>query len=210
MPGPGNANVHSLDALRDVRLALMSFGERTGTALSELRSKIDRTLAWLEQDRPLYWREQEREAYDGVSSTRIAYETCRMRTVGGRHSECIEEKIAHQRAKIRLQFCQHKCEVVRRWTAEAGQQSDEYRGRSGPLHRCLEEEVPNLIAALGRMIESLEAYADIRSESKETAVSLGDVEGKDAAEEGRSAAKLATDESPSIAEGQTDSSHHKV
>lgn len=178
MPGSGSANVRSLDALRDVRLSLIAFGERTGTALSELRSKIDRTLAWLQQDRPLYWREQERKAYDGVASTRIAYETCRMRTVGGRHSECIEEKIAHQRAKLRLEFCKQKCEVVRRWTAEASQQSDEYRGRSGPLQRCLEEEVPNLIAALGRMIESIEAYADVRSDNQTEAVSIGASEDK--------------------------------
>jgi hypothetical protein len=176
MPGPGSANVQSLDALRDVRLALMAYGERTEAALADLRTKIDRTLAWLEQDRPMYWREQERKAYDSVASTRIAYETCRMRTVGGRHSECIEEKIAHQRAKMRLEFCQRKMEVVRRWTAEARQQADEYRGRSGPLHRCLEDEIPNLVAALGRMIESLEAYADIRSDHGEQSVSLGSTE----------------------------------
>ncbi len=172
MAGSGSANVRSLDALRDVRLSLISFGERTDTALTELRSKIDRTLAWLQQDRPLYWREQERKAYDNVASTRIAYETCRMRTVGGRHSECIEEKIAHQRAKMRLEFCKQKCELVRRWIAEAGQQSDEYRGRSAPLQRSLEEEVPNLIAMLGRMIETIEAYADIRSENQFELIAL--------------------------------------
>lgn len=176
MPGPGSANVQSLDALRDVRLALMAYGERTEAALADLRTKIDRTLAWLEQDRPMYWREQERRAYDSVASTRVAYETCRMRTVGGRHSECIEEKIAHQRAKMRLEFCQRKMEVVRRWTAEARQQADEYRGRSGPLHRCLEDDVPNLVAALGRMIESLEAYADIRSDRDGPEISLGSAE----------------------------------
>src|SRR5579871_1129836 len=105
MPGPGSANVQSIDAVRDVRLALMSFHERTNSALDELRTKIDRTMAWLEQDRPLYWRDQERRAYDRVATTRIAYETCKMKTVGGRHPECIEEKVAHQRAKERLELC---------------------------------------------------------------------------------------------------------
>ncbi|MBS0206210.1 MAG: hypothetical protein JSS49_25220 [Planctomycetes bacterium] len=174
MPGPGNANVHSLDALRDVRLALLAFGERGSTALGELRSKIDRTMAWLEEDRPMYWRDQERRAYDGVASTRIAYETCRMRTVGGRHSECIEEKVAFQRAKMRLEYCQQKIEVVRRWTAEARRQVDEYRGRSGPMQRWIDDELPNVVAMVGRMIDALEAYADIRSGSDdEESVSLG-------------------------------------
>ena len=60
----GQANVQSLDALRDLRLSLITFGERVENALGELRSKIDRTMAWLQQDRPMYWREQERRAYD--------------------------------------------------------------------------------------------------------------------------------------------------
>ena len=174
MSGPGNANVQSLDALRDMRLSLIAFAERAASALGELRSKIDRTMAWLQQDRPMYWREQERRAYDGVASTRIAYETCRMRTVGGRHSECIEEKIAFAKAKVRLEFCKHKIEVVQQWTIKAAGQVDEYRGRSGLLQRRVDEEIPNVVAMLSRMIDALEAYAEIRSaDSETTPVSLG-------------------------------------
>lgn len=173
MPGPGNANVRSLDALRDLRIGLISFRERTVSALGELRSKIDRTLAWIEQDRPMYWREQERRAYDAVATTRVAYETCRMRTVGGRHPECIEEKVAHQRAKARLEFCKQKMEVVKRWMVEAGRHADEYRGRVGPLLRSTEEEIPNVIAMLARMIEAIEAYADIHVSSSSGDISLG-------------------------------------
>lgn len=176
MSGPGNANVQSVDALRDVRLALIAFGERTSSAMGELRSKIDRTMAWLEQDRPLYWREQERRAYDNVATTRIAYETCRLRTVGGRHSECIEEKIAHQRAKARLEYCKQKIEVVRRWNVEAGRQVDEYRGRAAPLQRRVDEELPNVVAMLSRMIVALEAYADIGPATTDPAISLDSAE----------------------------------
>ena len=161
MPAPGHANVQSLDALRDVRLALILFQERATSALGGLRTKIDRTRAWLEQDRPLYWRDQERRAYDGVASARVAYNTCRLRTVGGRHSECIEEKVAMQRAKARLEFCQQKVDIVRRVNVETGQQADDYRGRSGPLQRLLDEDIPNVLAMLSRMIVAIEAYAAI-------------------------------------------------
>jgi hypothetical protein len=174
MPGPTNANVQSISAVSDVRVAVLSFVERVNSALDDLRSKIDRTMAWLEQDRPLYWREQERRAYDRVASTRVAYETCRMRTVGGRHSECIEEKIAHQRAKERLEFCKDKMELVRKWCAEASRQVDEYRGRTSPLKSMLDEDTPNLVAKLSRMIEALEAYAGLgMSTPTEVSVSLG-------------------------------------
>ena len=161
MPAPGNANVQSLDALRDVRLALILFQERAVSALGSLRTKIDRTRGWLEQDRPLYWRDQERKAYDSVASTRVAFDLCRLRTVGGRHPECIEEKVAFQRAKARLEFCQHKVEVVRRVAVEVGQQSDDYRGRTGLLQRLLDEDIPNVLAMLSRMIGAIEAYAAV-------------------------------------------------
>ena len=161
MTSPGNANVQSLDALRDVRLALILFQERAVSAMGSLRTKIDRTRAWLEQDRPLYWRDQERKAYDGVASARVAYNTCRLRTVGGRHSECIEEKVAMQRAKARLEVCQQKVDIVRRVNVETGQQADDYRGRSGPLQRLLDEDIPNVLARLSRMIDAIEAYAAI-------------------------------------------------
>ena len=173
MPGPTDANVQSLDAVRDVRLAMISFADRTTSALDELRTKIDRTLAWLEQDRPLYWRDQERKAYDRVASTRIAYETCKMRTVGGRHPECIEEKVAFQRAKERLAFCQTKIEVVRRWCIEASRQVDEYRGRTSPLQGRLDQDVPNVLAMLGRMVDALEAYTQVQTAVPESAISLG-------------------------------------
>lgn len=160
MAGPENANVRSLDAIRDLRVALIGFSERVELALGDLRSRIDRTLAWLEQDCPLYWRDQERRAYDAVASARVAFETCRMRTVGGRHSECIEERQALQRARSRLEFCQNQCERVRRWNVEARRQVDDYRGRSGPLQRRVEDDLPLLVALLSRMIHSLEAYSE--------------------------------------------------
>ena len=160
-----NANVRSLDALRDVRLALIAFQERASSALGSVRSKIDRTRAWLEQDRPIYWAEQERRAYDGVATARVGYETCKLRTVAGRHPECIEEKIALQKAKARLEYCQQKIVTVRRWVIEAGRQSDDYRGRAGALQRLLEEDIPNVLARVSRMIDALEAYAEVGSVS---------------------------------------------
>src|SRR5580658_5149122 len=98
MPGLQGANVQSVDALKDVRAALIKFQERATTAMGDLRQKIDRTVAWLELDRPNYWKDQERRAYDLLASTRVALDTCRLRTVGGRKSDCIEEKKAFERA----------------------------------------------------------------------------------------------------------------
>lgn len=160
MTDPGSANVHSVDAIKDVRSALIKFHERATSAMGDLRQKIDRTVSWLELDRPNYWREQERRAYDLVASTRVALETCRLRTVGGRRSDCIEEKKAFEKAKLRMEYVREKQQAVRKWMVQAGQETNEYRSRTSTFLRSLEHEVPMMIAQLGRMIDAIEAYSE--------------------------------------------------
>src|SRR4051794_2567210 len=158
MPDSQGANVHSLDALSDVRAALVKFQERAISAMGDLRQKVDRTVDWLELDRPNYWRDQEHRAYDQLATTRVAYETCRLRTTGGRKSDCIEEKKAFERAKIRMEYVREKQQAVKKWMVQAGREANEYRARTSNFQRTLENEIPLMIAQLGRMIDAIEAY----------------------------------------------------
>ena len=160
MSGPMSANVQSVDAIKDVRVALIRFQERATTAMSDLRQKVDRTVAWLELDRPNYWQDQERRAYDLVASTRVAYETCKLRTVAGRRSDCIEEKKALERAKMRMEYVREKQQAVRKWMVQAGKEANEYRSRTSNFMRTLENDVPLMIAQLGRMIDAIERYSE--------------------------------------------------
>ncbi len=162
MPGQQGASVQTVDALKDVRMALIKFQERATTAMGDLRQKIDRTVGWLELDRPSYWRDQEHKTYDLVATTRVAYETCRLRTVGGRRSDCIEEKKAFERAKIRMEYVREKQQAVRKWMVQAGREANEYRARTSTFQRTLENDVTLMIAQLGRMIDAIEAYSETR------------------------------------------------
>ena len=171
MPDFRGANIHTVDALKDFRVALILFQERALTALGDVRQKIDRTVSWLEMDRPSYWRDQEHRAYDLLATTRIAYETCRLRTVGGRKSDCIEEKKAFERAKIRMEYVREKQLAVKKWMVQAGREANEYRARTSVFQRMLENEVPLLIAQMGRMIDAIEAYSEIQT-TKADAASL--------------------------------------
>ena len=160
MSGPMSANVQSVDAIKDVRNALIRFQERATNAMGDLRQKIDRTVAWLELDRPNYWQDQERRTYDLVASTRVALETCKLRTVAGRRSDCIEEKKAFERAKLRMEYVREKQQAVRKWMVQSGKEANEYRSRTSNFMRTLENDVPLMIAQLGRMIEAIEKYSE--------------------------------------------------
>lgn len=155
------ANVNSVEALQDVRAALVKFQERALTAMGDLRQKIGRTVDWLELDRPAYWRDQEHKAYDLLATTRVAFETCRLRTTGGRRSDCIEEKKAFERAKVRMEYVRQKQEAVRKWMVQAGREANEYRSRTSTFQRALENDIPLMIAQLGRMIDAIEAYSEV-------------------------------------------------
>ena len=160
MSGSQSANVHSVNAIKDVRAALSRFQERATNAMGDLRQKIDRTVSWLELDRPNYWREQERRAFDLLASTRVALDTCRLRTVAGRRSDCIEEKQAFAKAKLRMEYVREKQELVRKWLVQSGKEANEYRARTSNFQRTLETDLPLMIAQLGRMIDAIEGYSD--------------------------------------------------
>lgn len=152
------ARVQDTNVISDVRAALVQFAERADSALGSLRTEARRTLRWLQDEQPQYWQSELRKSFDRVSSCRIAYETCRMRTVAGHRSACIEEKVALQKAQRRLEYVQHQIDVTRRAGMNAADQTNEFLGKVGPLERWLEYEIPQMIAVLDQMVLSIEAY----------------------------------------------------
>jgi len=155
------ANVRDIDAIRDFRVKLLRFAEEIDAAMQTLHMEIQRTFEWADQDRPHYWANQGRRAYDQVAAARTAYETCRMRTVAGHRSACIEEKVAYDKAKRRLEHCQQQVDHVRKWSMKIHHDADEFRGRLASLGRLLENELPQALAQLDKSATLLEQYADL-------------------------------------------------
>lgn len=162
MPG---ARVQSSDSLSDVRGALLQFAERSQAALASLRQEARHVVRWLQEEQPQYWQHELRRAFDRVASTRIAYETCRMRTIAGHRSACIEEKVDHQKALRRLEYVQQQVDVTRKWGLRAADQTDEFFSKLGPLERTIDYEVPKMVAQLEQLLLALEAYSSPSGET---------------------------------------------
>ncbi|SFI81285.1 hypothetical protein [Planctomicrobium piriforme] len=155
------ANVRDIAVIRDFRVKLMRFAEEVEGALQSMQVETQRAFDWIEQDRPMYWTVQLRKAFDLVASTRTALTTCQMRTVAGRKSSCIEEKLDYDKAKRRLQHCQEQIERVKRWSQKIHHDVDEFRGRMSALRRLLEVDIPQALALLDKSATILEDYADV-------------------------------------------------
>lgn len=160
-----SANVREIQRIRDFRLNLKRFAEELESAIQLMQMSNMRSTEWIQHEVPRYWVNQSRRAQELVTSARIAFETCKLRTVAGRTPACIDEKVAWDRAKRREEFCREQQVVTRKWMQKIPHDIDEFRGRISSLQSLLELDIPQALVWLDQRASALEAYSDInRSE----------------------------------------------
>jgi hypothetical protein len=154
------AQVKSIDALQAMTAALACFHDDASSALDDLDMEIRRILQWISHDCGEYWRQEVRRARDRVTEARLQLENARTfrRFDKDRPPSCIEEKKALEQAKRRLQIAESKLEVIPHWAVTIERAVNEYRASRSTFAYWLEADFPRAVAALGRMITSLEAY----------------------------------------------------
>lgn len=158
---PGMANVHSLDAIRDFRSALIVFLMQLGDALSALQEQVFVAVDWVENEQPRYWDGEVLRSYDKVAEARVALETNRLRKEAfGHRPSLAEEKAALEAAKRRLAYCQQKVEIVKQTGISLRHEADEFLGRLSALQRVVDGDLPKMIGLLERMIAAIENYSE--------------------------------------------------
>jgi hypothetical protein len=153
------AKVRSTEAIEAFSLALAKFAERVGNSLDALDADVRRADGWIDYDRPSHWKRMTHEAEDALHQAKLDLEKCLlMTTLDGQRPACREQKDAVQAAKVRLDYCREKLEIVTKWQRTFRHDSMEYRGRVGQLRRLVEQGVPNARAALAKVIHHIEQY----------------------------------------------------
>lgn len=154
-----SARVLAIEDVDTLAAALVRFAEEAQAALADLDLEIRRASQWMEQDRPRYWEVQVRRGWEELARARRELEQARMiHRVGDVPSSCIDQKKALQRAQNRLDLSMTKQQSVRQWAYRTAKQTEEYRGKVGPLVEWLAAEYPRALAALRRMARALESY----------------------------------------------------
>jgi hypothetical protein len=153
------AKVKSIDALQAMSAALKCFHDDSASALDELEMEIRRGLQWISQDCRQYWKQEHREARDSVTEARLQLENARMfRRIDEERGSFVEEKKNLERAKRRMEIAESKVESIPRWTVMIERAINEYRASRSQFVNWLEADYPRAVAALERMIVSLETY----------------------------------------------------
>jgi hypothetical protein len=164
-----SANVSSIDSIGRVKLALQTFEQSAGDALTAVEMQIRRAIDWLEGDQAGYWQNRIRRGQDQVSEAKLTLERCMMFADEGQRAACDVEKKDLEKAKRRLALAEEKLEAVRRWSRAIGREAAEYEAGVSALRTWLEADCPKSIASLERMIKSLDAYLGLQAPSDASA-----------------------------------------
>ncbi len=157
MSGP--AKVRSSEPIEAFSQAMAKFADRVQNALDSLDGDMRRSDAWIDHDRPSHWRREVKDAEDAAHEAKQALEHClTMTSVDGQRPSCREQKAAVGEAKVRLDYCRDKLEVVKKWQRTFKHDVLEFRGRLGQLRRVLDQDVPLARAILEKIVQQIELY----------------------------------------------------
>lgn len=156
------ARVTSIEALDRFRAAMEIFDADARAALAALQLEVRRVLEWIEHDRTSYWPRELRKSFDRVTQARNDLERCLLRSADGTTRSCYDEKKALERAKRRVRTCEEKIQQVKYWRRQLRHDAEEFTAQLTKLETYLDVDWARAVAALKRMVRSLENYAEIR------------------------------------------------
>lgn len=156
------AEVHSIDALRDLRAALAIYGEDVLAALGAADAEVRRTVQWLQQDRPYFWQDQIKRRRERVATAKADLFRLRLQKTPEHHPSLAEPKERLRLAEAALLDAERRLMLTRKWQPALQQAVIEYHGAVQRLKDAASTDVPRAMALLARIVEALEAYLQVQ------------------------------------------------
>src|SRR5438874_12515843 len=108
------ARVTAIDAINELRVALVCFGDEATEALSAADADVRRVEEWLTAQLK-DWQHQVRRCEDEVTHAKTELTRRKMLNYEGRAVDTTEQELALRRALARLEYAEEQVEVSRRW-----------------------------------------------------------------------------------------------
>jgi hypothetical protein len=155
------ADVRSIDALKDFRVALALYEEDTLAALGAVEAEVRRTGQWLMQDRPLYWQEQIKRRREQVTAAKSEVFRRQLQKKPDYSPSMSEPMEILRKAEASLQEAEKRLTMVRKWQPLFQQAVLEYHGSIQRIKELAAADVPRAVNLLSRLIDALEAYLQL-------------------------------------------------
>ncbi len=152
------AAVHSIDALREFRVALGLFSEDALAALGAVDMEVRRTLLWLQQDRRLYWQDQIKKRTEQVAMAKAEVFRRQLAKTADYTPAYSEQKELLRKAEESLRDAERRAALVKKWEQVLPQVILEYRATTRRIKDMASGDVVRAGILLERMVQALEAY----------------------------------------------------
>jgi hypothetical protein len=152
------AAVHSIDELKNFRVALALYGEDTLGTLGAVEAEVRRTLRWLDEERPAYWQDQIKRRREQVAMARSDVFRKNLQKRADYTPAMSEQKDALRKAEASLQDAEKRLTLVRKWQPAFKHAVLEYHASVQRIKDLAAGDVPSAVNLMTRIIDSLEAY----------------------------------------------------
>lgn len=158
------AHVRSVEALGELRTAIVTFEEEASAALSMAEADIARTIDWIRADRIPYWKREimRREELLTRAKSDLARAQLTNHAMGPKST--VDERKAIARAREQVAEAQHKLKASQRWFRELEKQYTLYKGRVAAMQRVVAADLPKARSELEVMARTLDEYLAIASD----------------------------------------------
>jgi hypothetical protein len=162
------ANVHSIDALKEFRAALIEFSEDTRLGLSEALNDVQRTVWWVTHDQPAHWQRELRKRTNRLNECKTDLARVQMQNV----STVLEKKklLAAQQA---VDEAEDKLRRAKHWSTALERELMMFKGQCNALAGTIDGELPSVVARMDRMIEALFKYVALQAPTSESRSAIG-------------------------------------
>ena len=155
------ASVRSIDALKDLRVALALYGDDTLGAIGAVEAEVRRTLRWLQEERPAYWQDQIKRRREQVSMARAEVFKKNLQKRPDYNPPMSEQKENLRKAEASLMDAEKRLAAVKKWQPLFKQAVLEYHASVQRIKDISGGDVPRAVNVLSRMIDALEAYVRV-------------------------------------------------
>src|SRR5271155_994051 len=152
------AAVHSIDELKNFRVALALYGEDTLATLGAVEAEVRRTVRWLNEERPAYWQEQIKRRGEQVALARSEVFRRNLQKKADYTPAMSEQKEALRKAEASLHDAEKRLALVRKWQPAFKHAALEYHATIQRIKSLAAGDVPSAVNLLTRIIDALEAY----------------------------------------------------
>lgn len=171
-----SANITNIQALVDLRPALIRFGENAQVALRSTGSDASKLLGWLERERLPHWKREVRIRSEVAvrANTELIQQTS-----GDQPRPSVDARKAYELAKRRVHEAEEKYQRTRYWIRAVEKEVVRYRAAVQPMAGLARAHMTEAVARVDSYIGALDAYTSLAAPS-DTVADLGQPESDEA------------------------------